>query len=46
MYVPNVKKSPKKATQYIKEDINEYKAVTLSKYIGNLLCDSVSYAQW
>jgi hypothetical protein len=34
-------KSPKKAAQYIKEDIHKYKAVTLSKYIGNLLCHSV-----
>jgi hypothetical protein len=31
--------SPEKASQYIKEDIHKYKAVTLSKYVGNLLRD-------
>lgn len=33
--------SLEKAAQYIKVDIHKYKTVTLSKYIGNLLRDSV-----
>jgi len=32
---------PEKDSQYIKADIPKYKAVTLSRYIGNLLCDCV-----